>query len=172
MGGFSGCRDNGPGGGGGNIRWGIGRGQLFGRGSCLGGNCPGGDSPEGAMGGICLLGVIDLGVIVFGSYCLGGGNCPGGICRGELSRGQLSRGNCPDTRQHLSITTQYRILTLSSYLAVENIVRKGEIACFKQSLLFSAFSTPCGIFFFTLNALRLPFVSVWTNLKFCRLVMD
>ena len=35
------------------------------------------------------------------------------------------------------ITTQCHILTHQGYKAVENIVRKGEIACNKQFLLFS-----------------------------------
>ena len=37
----------------------------------------------------------------------------------------------------LPITTRYRILTHLRYIAVENNVRKGEIACNKQFLLFS-----------------------------------
>ena len=35
------------------------------------------------------------------------------------------------------ITTQCRILTHLRYTTVEDIVRKGEIACYKQFLLFS-----------------------------------
>ena len=37
----------------------------------------------------------------------------------------------------LPITTQHHILTHKRYIAVENIVRRGEIACNKQFLLFS-----------------------------------
>ena len=40
------------------------------------------------------------------------------------------------------ITTQCRILTHQRYVAVENIVRKGEIACNKQFLLFSQCFSP------------------------------
>ena len=59
------------------------------------------------------------------------------------------------------ITTQCRILTQSRYIAVENIVRKGEIACNKQFLLLSQcflsymtlmFSTLFFYLFFILNA--------------------
>ena len=40
------------------------------------------------------------------------------------------------------------------YIAVENIVSKGEIACYNQFLLFlTMFSTPYGTCFFILNAL-------------------
>ena len=42
-----------------------------------------------------------------------------------------NNGNCEP------ITTQYCILMHYRYIAVENIVRKGEIACDKQFLLFS-----------------------------------
>ena len=60
------------------------------------------------------------------------------------------------------------------YIAVENNVRKGEIACKKQFLLFSQCFLPYKplIFHFkcTLKC-RLPFVSIWTSLKFCCLVM-
>ena len=46
------------------------------------------------------------------------------------------------------ITTQYRILTYVKYIAVENIVGKGEIACNKQFLLFlTMFSTLYGTYF-------------------------
>ena len=38
---------------------------------------------------------------------------------------------------YLPITKQYCILTHYRYKAVENIVRKGEIACNKQFVLFS-----------------------------------
>ena len=57
---------------------------------------------------------------------------------------------------------------------MENIVRKGEITFNKQFLLFS----PCFLtyiaFIFHFKCTikcRLKFVSIWTSLKFCRLVM-
>ena len=54
------------------------------------------------------------------------------------------------------------------------MVRKGEIACNKQFLLFSQCFLPymALIFHFqcTLKCL-LQFVSLWTSLKFCRLVI-
>ena len=57
---------------------------------------------------------------------------------------------------------------------MENIVRKGEIACNKQFLLFSpCFLTYMALIFHfncTLSC-RLQFVSIWTGLKFCRLVL-
>ena len=60
------------------------------------------------------------------------------------------------------------------YTAVENIVRKGESACNKRFLFFSQCFLPymALIFHFkcTLQC-RLQFVSIWTSLKFCRLVM-
>ena len=60
------------------------------------------------------------------------------------------------------------------YIAVKNIVRKGEIACNKQFLLFSQCCPPyvALIFHFkcTLNC-HLQFVSIWTSLKSCCLVM-
>ena len=81
------------------------------------------------------------------------------------------------------ITTQCRILTQSRYIAVENIVRKGEIACNKQ---ISPFITMFSILYDT-YVLYLIFllifhskctlkcclqvVSIWTSLKFCCLVM-
>ena len=40
------------------------------------------------------------------------------------------------------ITTQCRILTHLFYIAVENFVTKGEIACNKQFLLFSQYFLP------------------------------
>ena len=43
-------------------------------------------------------------------------------------------GKCGEGLAH---TTQCRILTHQSYIAVENIVRKEEIACYKQFLFFS-----------------------------------
>ena len=55
-----------------------------------------------------------------------------------------------------------------------NIVRKGETACDKQFLLFSQCFLPymALIFHFkcTLKC-HLQLISVWTSLKFCRLVM-
>ena len=54
---------------------------------------------------------------------------------------------------------------------MENIVRKGEIACNKQFLLFSQCFLPSMALIFhskcTLKC-RLRFVSIWTSLKFCR----
>ena len=58
---------------------------------------------------------------------------------------------------------------------MENIVRKGEIAYNKQFLFFSqCFLTYMAIHFhfgWTLKC-RLQFVSIWTGLKICRLVMS
>ena len=72
------------------------------------------------------------------------------------------------------ISTQYRIFRYNRYTAVENTVRKGEIACNKQFLLFSRCFLPNTVLIFhfkcTLKC-RLQFVSIWTSLKFCRLVM-
>ena len=60
------------------------------------------------------------------------------------------------------------------YIAVENIVRKREIACNKQFLLFSQCFLPDMTLTFhfkcTLKC-RLQFVSISTCVKFCRLVM-
>ena len=59
-------------------------------------------------------------------------------------------------------------------IALENIVRKGEIACNRQFLLFLQcfLSYIAHIFHFkcTLKC-RLQFVSIWTSIKFCHLVM-
>ena len=69
---------------------------------------------------------------------------------------------------------QYRILTHLGYIAVENIVRKGEIACYKQFLLFSQCFLPYMVLIFTFKRTLkccLQFVSIWTSLKFCCLVM-
>ena len=53
-------------------------------------------------------------------------------------------------------------------------MRKREIACIKQCLLFSQCFLPFIVIIFhfkcTLKC-RLQFVSIWTSLKFCRLVM-
>ena len=60
------------------------------------------------------------------------------------------------------------------YIAVENIVRKGEIACNKQYLLFFTTFLPdiALIFHFKCTLkYRLQFASIRTSLKFCRLVM-
>ena len=58
---------------------------------------------------------------------------------------------------------------------MENIVRKGEIACNKQFLLFLQCFLPYMVLIFyfecTLKC-RLRFVSIWTSLQFCRLVMN
>ena len=57
---------------------------------------------------------------------------------------------------------------------MENIVRKGEVACNKQFILFSQCFLPYMVLIFhfkcTLKC-RLQFVSIWTTLKFCHLVM-
>ena len=61
------------------------------------------------------------------------------------------------------------------YIAVENIVRKGEIACNKQFLLFSQCFLPYKALTFHFKCTLkccLQFVSSWTSLKFCCLVMD
>ena len=62
--------------------------------------------------------------------------------------------------------------TIPRYIDVENIVRKGEIACYKQFLLFSHCFLPYMVLIFyfkcTLKC-RLQFVSIWTCLEFCRL---
>ena len=54
-------------------------------------------------------------------------------------------------------------------------MRKGEIACYKQFLLFSQCFLLYMVLIFhfkcTLKC-RLQFVSIWTGLKFCHLVMD
>ena len=58
---------------------------------------------------------------------------------------------------------------------MENIVRKGEIVCNKQFLLFSQFFLPYMALIFHFKCTvkcRLQFVSVLTSLKFCHLVMD
>ena len=58
---------------------------------------------------------------------------------------------------------------------MENIVRKGEIAFNKQFLLISQCFLPYMALIFHFKCTvkcRLQFVSIWTTLKFCRLVMD
>ena len=63
----------------------------------------------------------------------------------------------------IGFLTQCRILTHLRYKAVENIVRKGEIACNKQFLLFSRCFLPYMtlIFHFKRNLkCRLHFVSI------------
>ena len=71
-------------------------------------------------------------------------------------------------------TTQCRIFTHLRYVAVENIMRKGEIACDKQFLHFSHCFLPNMALSFhfkcTLKC-RLQFISMWASLKFCRLVI-
>ena len=60
------------------------------------------------------------------------------------------------------------------YIAVENIVRKGEIACYKQFLLFTQCFPPYTALIFHFKCIlksRLQFDLIWTSLKFCRLVM-
>ena len=68
------------------------------------------------------------------------------------------------------ITTQCHTLALLRYIAVENIVRKGEIACNKQLLLFSqCFLSNMALIFHCKCTLKccLQFVSILTCLKFC-----
>ena len=72
--------------------------------------------------------------------------------------------------------THYCISTHSRYITVENIVRKGEIACNKQFHFFSQCLLPymalTSIFHFECTIkCRLQFVSILTGLKLCRLVM-
>ena len=59
-------------------------------------------------------------------------------------------------------------------IAEENIVRRREIGRNKQIILFSQCFLPCMVLIFhfeyTLKR-RLQFVSIWTSLKSCRLVM-
>ena len=57
---------------------------------------------------------------------------------------------------------------------MENIVRKGEIACNKQFLLFSQCFLTYMVLIFQFKCTlkyRLQFASIWTSLKFCCLVM-
>ena len=73
-----------------------------------------------------------------------------------------------------SITTQCRILTHWRYIDVENIVRKGEIACIKQYLFFPQCFLPYMVLvFYFKHTLKccLQFISTWTSLTFCCLVM-
>ena len=63
---------------------------------------------------------------------------------------------------------QYSILTHYRYIVVENIVRKGEIVCNKQLLLFSQCFLPYMILTFHFRCTLkycLQFVSIWTSLK-------
>ena len=67
------------------------------------------------------------------------------------------------------------MLRHSRYIAVENTVKKGEIACNKQFLLFSQCFLPYIALIFYLKCTlkcRLQIVLIWTSLKFCHLVMD
>ena len=57
----------------------------------------------------------------------------------------------------------------TDYIAVENIVRKGEIACNMQFLLFLQCFLPGMALIFPFKCTlkcRLQFVSIWTSLKF------
>ena len=56
---------------------------------------------------------------------------------------------------------------------MENIVRKGEIACNKQFLLFSQCLLAYLVLIFHFNCTLKCFKmsAIWTRLKFCRLVM-
>ena len=72
-----------------------------------------------------------------------------------------------------SITTQYGILMHQRHIAVENIVKKGEIVCNKQFLLFTqCFLTYMVLFsHFKCTLIGcLQFLSVWTSQGFCRLI--
>ena len=68
-----------------------------------------------------------------------------------------------------AITTQCCILTHLRYKAVENIVRKGEIACNKQFILFSQCFLPYLALIFKkfkcTSECHLQFVSIWNSLK-------
>ena len=84
--------------------------------------------------------------------------------------------NCRSHRKNsvYPIPTQYCILTHLRYIAVENIVRKKEIACNKQFLLFTQCFLPYVVLSFHFKCTLkccLQFVSIWTSLKFCRLVI-
>ena len=59
-----------------------------------------------------------------------------------------------DTVINLPITTQCCILTHLRYIGVENIVRKAEIACYRQFLLSHNVFYPIGHLFFISNALQ------------------
>ena len=66
------------------------------------------------------------------------------------------------------------VLMHQRYMAVENIVRKKEIACNKRLLLFlQCFLPYMALTFHFKCTLKccLQFVSVWASLKFCLLVM-
>ena len=57
---------------------------------------------------------------------------------------------------------------------MENILRKGEIACKKQFLLFSQCFLSYTVLIFHIRCTlkcRMQFVLIWTSLKFCRLGM-
>ena len=60
-------------------------------------------------------------------------------------------------------------------IAVENVGRKGEIACNKQFLLFSQYFLPYMVLIFHFKCTLkfcLQFVPIRTSVKFCRLVMS
>ena len=75
---------------------------------------------------------------------------------------------------HYHSIPHFDALKIYRNIAVENIVRKGKIACNKQFLLFSQYFLPYMVLIFhfkcTLKC-RLQSVSIWTSLKYCRLVM-
>ena len=79
---------------------------------------------------------------------------------------------------HLKCTLTCRLHLVSIWTSLkccqcENIVRKGEIACNKQFLLFSQCFLPYMVLIFHLKCTltcRLHLVSIWTSLKFCRLL--
>ena len=55
------------------------------------------------------------------------------------------------TKNCVTLSFEYRILTHLRYIVVENIVRKGEIACNKQFLIFSQCFLPYMTLIFHLN---------------------
>ena len=89
-----------------------------------------------------------------------------------LFQGCLKSKLCGKELTHYHTMSHFDALKI--YIAVENIVRKGEIACSRQFLLFSqcfplymalACHFKCTLKF------RLQFVSLWASLKFCCQVM-
>ena len=74
----------------------------------------------------------------------------------------------------LNLTTKCCILMHLKHIAMENIVRKGVFACNKQFLLFSQCFLSYMVLIFHLKCTLkccLQFVSIWTSLKFCCLIM-
>ena len=93
------------------------------------------------------------------------------FCKRLVSQGRQKVSLCGNELNHYHTMPLLMHLT---YLALENIVRKGEIANNKQFLLFSqCFLPSMPLIFHFKSTLKccLQFVSIWTSLKFCRLVM-